>query len=507
MLIWLILIPLLAGPLAWLSERRGPHWPRFISLGALSLDLALTLGMWPSDRDPSAPSSEPWISALMVPWIPRWGISIHLGIDGISLLLIALTGLLGIMAVFASWTEIRDRVGFFHLNVLWVITGVIGVFLALDLFLFFVFWEVMLVPMYFLINIWGHEHRIYAATKFFLFTQAGSLLLLIAIVGLTILHARQTGVLTFDYQDLLDTRLDPTVAMWLMLGFFAAFAVKLPVVPFHSWLPDAHTEAPTGGSVLLAGLLLKTGAYGLLRFTIPLFPEASHSFAPIAFALAVVGILYGAVLAFAQHDLKRLVAYSSISHLGFVLLGLYAWNGLALRGAVMQMLAHGISSGALFMLAGALQERLHTRDMRQLGGLWAAIPKMAAIALFFAIASLGLPGLGNFVGEFLVLVGSYQVTIIGTVLATLGLVASVIYSLALMQRTFYGPVESPHPGRPTDFSNQVPDLSRPARVMFGVMIALQVWLGLYPRPVLTIAGSSIEHLQASTAASAMVSQR
>jgi len=501
MLIWLILIPLLAGPLAWLSERRGTHWPRLISIGALALDLVLTLGMWAHYREPAALSAQPWISAWMVPWIPRWGISIHVGMDGISLLLIALSGLLGIMAVFASWTEIRERVGFFHLNILWVIAGVIGVFLALDLFLFFVFWEVMLVPMYFLINSWGHENRTYAATKFFLFTQAGSLFLLIAIVALAILHARQTAVLTFDYQDLLVTRLDPTVAMWLMLGFFAAFAVKLPVVPFHSWLPDAHTEAPTGGSVLLAGLLLKTGAYGLLRFTIPLFPEASQSFAPIAFALAVIGILYGAVLAFAQHDLKRLVAYSSISHLGFVLLGLYAWNGLALRGAVMQMLAHGISSGALFMLAGALQERLHTRDMRQLGGLWTTIPKLAAVALFFAIASLGLPGLGNFIGEFFVLVGSYQVTILGTVLATLGLVAAAIYSLALMQRTFYGPVEAPQP------SHVVPDLSRPALAMFGVMIVIQVWLGLYPQPVLTMAGSSIEHLQALTAASAIVLQR
>jgi NADH-quinone oxidoreductase subunit M len=490
-LIWLILIPLIAGPVAWLSERRGTRWPRLISLAALAFDLALTVMLWMIHREPSALSLQPWFSSLMIPWIPRWGITVHLAIDGLSVLLIALSAFLGIMAVLASWTEIQDRVGLFHLNVLWVLGGVIGVFLALDLFLFFVFWEVMLVPMYLLIQIWGHEHRSYAATKFFLFTQAGSLLLLVAIVALAFIHARQTGVVTFDYEALLATQLAPDVAMWLMLGFFAAFAVKLPVVPFHTWLPDAHTEAPTGGSVLLAGLLLKTGAYGLLRFTIPLFPEASQSFRPIAMPLAVVGILYGAVLAFAQYDFKRLIAYSSISHLGFVLLGLYAWNSLAVHGAVMQMIAHGISTGALFMLAGALQERLHTRDMRELGGLWAAIPKMAAIALFFVVASLGLPGLGNFIGEFLVLVGSYPVSSVSTALATLGIVAAAIYSLALMQRTFYGPLNRPDHG-------PVPDLSRFALATFAAMIAVQVWLGLYPQPVLTLASPSIEHLQSLT---------
>jgi NADH-quinone oxidoreductase subunit M len=288
--------------------------------------------------------------------------------DGLSLLLVLLTVLLGLMAVVASWSEIRERVGFFHFNLLWVLAGIVGVFLALDLFLFYVFWEMMLVPMYFLIGIWGHESRIYAAIKFFIFTQASSLLMLLAIVTLFFLHHQQFGVYTFDYIALLGTPLGPGMAMWLMLGFFVAFAVKLPVVPFHTWLPDAHTEAPTAGSVILAGLLLKTGAYGLLRFVVPLFPEAARAFAPAAMVLGVIGILYGAVLAFAQTDLKRLVAYTSISHLGFVVLGIFAWNEWALQGAVMQMICHGLSTGALFILVGALQERLQTRDMGRMGG-------------------------------------------------------------------------------------------------------------------------------------------
>ena len=277
----------------------------------------------------------------------------------------------------------------------------------------------------------------------------------------------------------------PSTAMWLMLGFFAAFAVKLPAVPFHTWLPDAHTEAPTAGSVILAGLLLKTGAYGLLRFAIPLFPEAARTFAPVAMGLGVVSILYGAILAFAQTDLKRLVAYTSVSHLGFVLLGVFAWNELALQGAVMQMICHGLSTGALFILVGALQERIHTRDIRRMGGLWSVMPKMGAVGLFFAMASLGLPGLGNFVGEFLVLVGSYQVSVPMTVLATLGLVAATVYSLSLVQRTFHGENRE---------GWAAPDLSARDLAIFGVMIVLLVWLGLYPQPVLSTAEPALKSL-------------
>jgi NADH-quinone oxidoreductase subunit M len=498
-LAWLILLLLAAGPAAWLLDRRGPQWPRWIALGALAVDLVLTLILWFEREARVSPSNQgAWLADLSMRWIPRFGITFHLAMDGLSLLLVLLTLFLGLTAVVASWTEIRERVGFFHFNLLWVLAGVLGVFLALDLFLFFLFWEVMLVPMYFLISIWGHEHRVYAAVKFFIFTQAGSLLMLIAILGLVFIHAQQAGVLSFDYMQLLGTTMDQTVAMWLMLGFFAAFAVKLPAVPVHAWLPDAHTEAPTGGSVVLAGLLLKTGAYGLLRFAVPLFPGAAQAFAPVAMALGVIGILYGAVLAFAQTDLKRLVAYSSISHLGFVLLGIFSWNVIALEGSVMQMIAHGITTGALFILVGALQERLGTRDMRRMGGLWATVPRFGAITLVFAIASLGLPGTGNFIGEFLVLLGSYRVNVFLTALAALGLVAAVIYSLALIQWTFHG---SAH----TDWTGQ--DLPTRYLATLGAMIAVQVWLGLYPQPVLDVAGQALQSLRGFGDPSVIVSRR
>jgi NADH-quinone oxidoreductase subunit M len=323
-------------------------------------------------------------------------------------------------------------------------------------------------------SIWGHENRVYAAIKFFIFTQASSLLMLLAILTLFFLHHQQTGVYTFAYDQLLGTLMDPSTAMWLMLGFFVAFAVKLPAVPFHTWLPDAHTEAPTAGSVILAGLLLKTGAYGMLRFVLPLFPQAAWLFAPAAMVLAVTGILYGAVLAFAQADLKRLVAYTSISHLGFVLLGIFAWNELALQGAVLQMICHGISTGALFMLAGALQARLHTRDMRRMGGLWSTAPRLGGVGLFFAMAALGLPGLGNFLAEFLVLVGSFRVSALLTMVATLGLVTATVYALRLVQQTFHGPNTE---------GWRIPDLTARNMATMAVMIAALVWLGLYPPSV------------------------
>ena len=388
-LAWLVLLPFIAGVLAWISGRWSHAWPRWIALAGISGDLALAIALWMRTRTAAPPAQRPWLADLDVRWIDALGIRFHLGLDGLSLLLVLLTAFLGIMAVAASWTEIQDRVGLFHFHLMWVLAGIIGVFLALDLFLFYFFWEMMLVPMYFLIAMWGHERRIYAAVKFFIFTQISGLLMLVAIVALYFVHGRATGAYTFDYVQLVGTPLEPATAWWLMLGFFGAFAVKLPVVPVHTWLPDAHTEAPTAGSVVLASLLLKTGAYGLLRFVLPLFHDAAAAFAPIAIGLGVAGILYGAVLAFGQTDLKRLVAYTSVSHMGFVLVGVFAGTTLALQGAVLQILCHGISTGALFILVGALQERTHTRDMNRLGGLWAAVPRMGGLTMFFALGGDG----------------------------------------------------------------------------------------------------------------------
>ncbi len=490
-MLYLILLLLVAGLAAWWSERLNTHYPRRLSLAAIVLALLYLLAIvndLPPDRfslTPAASNPESWLMHLRIDWIPRFGIALELAMDGLSLLLLLLTLLLGIVAVAASWEEVDYKPGLFQANLLWTLAGVCGVFLALDLVLFFLFWEVMLIPMYLLIAIWGHENRGYAAMKFFIFTQVSGLLMLLSIVILGWQASAGMGHLSFSYFDLLGTPLSPRTAMLVMLGFFLAFTVKLPGFPFHTWLPDAHTQAPTAGSVLLAGILLKTGAYGLLRFCIPLFPEASMQFAPVAMALGVAGVLYGAVLAFAQRDFKRLVAYSSVSHMGFVLLGLYAWNTLALQGAVMQMVAHGVSTAALFMMAGALQHRLHSRDMTTMGGLWHQAPRMGACAMFFAVASLGLPGLGNFVAEFLVLAGLFAVQPWVTAAAALGLITAAIYALWMMQQTFQGT---------PDQERQMADFGpREMLTMVAMMLAL-LWLGLYPQPVLDLAQPVLDSL-------------
>jgi len=408
-------------------------------------------------------------------WIPAIGASYHLGIDGISLWMVLLTTFLMPASVLISY-HINDRVKAFFVLLLVLETSLLGVFLSLDLALFYVFWEAMLVPMYFLIGIWGYERRRYAAVKFFLYTLAGSLVML---VGVLFLYA--AGGHTFDIGTIAQVRLPGATQDWLFWAFFASFAIKVPLVPLHTWLPDAHTEAPTAGSVLLAGVLLKMGTYGFLRFSIPLFPDAAHRYAPVLATLGVIGILYGGAIAVVQKDLKRLVAYSSVSHLGFVVLGIAALTPVATTGSVLQMVNHGLSTGALFLLVGMLYDRAHTRRIADFGGVASVIPVYAGIFLFVSLSSLGLPGLNGFIGEFLILNGTFPVLRVLAILGTGGVVLAAIYLLWAYERVFTGPTRLPHAERASRWK----DLSVRELAAVVPLLIMTVVIGVYPRPFLT----------------------
>ncbi len=405
-----------------------------------------------------------------------WGFSWYLGVDGISLPMVVLTALLVPIALAAS-TAINRRVKEFVVFVLLLEAGLIGVFLALDLLLFFAFFEAILIPMYFIIGIWGGERRVYAAVKFFLYTAFGSALMLAAIIGLSVLFARQTGLPTFAYTDLLDLSLNPNTARWLFAAFALAFAIKVPMFPLHTWLPDAHVEAPTAGSVLLAAILLKLGTYGLVRFNLGLFPQASVDFVPIMAALAVIGIVYGAVVAIVQPDLKKLVAYSSVSHLGFIVLGTFALTSGGLAGGVVQNINHGITTGALFLLVGMIYDRRHTKQIADFGGLAKVVPALAAAFLFTTFASIGLPGLNGFVGEFLVLIGSFPSLPIHTIIAASGVVLAAIYLLWAYERTFTGMPDKPE-------NEKMLDLNLREKLILAPLVLLMLLLGLYPKILL-----------------------
>ena len=508
MLPTLIAIPFLAGLLCWLVERYNKRLPRWIALIGMTLTFALSLVLWQygnfngmSKQVLSPQAAIPWFAEFSVPWIPRLGISFHLAMDGMSLLMVALTALLGVAAVACSWNEIQRRVGFFHLNLLWSLGGVIGVFMAIDMFLFFFFWEMMLVPIYFLIAIWGHDvvggkTKEYAATKFFIYTQLSGLIMLVGILLLVLFSQAQTGRYSFNYNDLLGT----SMGGWeypIMLCFFIGFAVKLPIIPFHGWLPDAHAQAPTAGSVDLAGVLIKTAAYGLIRFVLPLFPVASQEFAPIAMTLGTIGIFYGAWLAFMQTDMKRLLAYTSISHMGFIVLAIYAGTLLSLQGLMVQMLAHGLSSAALFIMAGQLYERLHTRDITVMGGMWGQFRYYAPLLMFFCAALLGIPGTGNFIGEFMILFGSFAQYPVFVVFATFSLVLAGLYSLLLVYRALFGANNLKEVAKNETVDHGLPerrlkDLGRREISLLLMLAVGLVWLGLYPQPILDTSSHAMQ---------------
>ena len=404
-------------------------------------------------------------------WINQPPINYHLGVDGISLFLVILTTFLTPISILASWKSIEHRVKEFFVMLLMLEVGVVGVFLSLDLFLFFLFWEVMLIPMAFLIGIWGHERRVYAAVKFVLYTMAGSILMLVGIIWL------YNATNTFDLptiQQMLATgilALAPRTEMLLFLAFFLAFAIKVPLFPLHTWLPDAHVEAPTAGSVMLAGVLLKMGTYGMIRFCLPLFPGASHRAAPWVAALAIIGIIYGALVAMVQPNLKKLVAYSSVSHLGFVVLGIFAFQNISMQGAVFQMLAHGISTGALFLLVGMLYDRRHTFEISEYGGLATPMPKLAAFFLFVALSSLGLPMLNGFVGEYLILLGTYQRHWQWASWAALGVILSACYLLWSYQRVFFGEITK-------EKNRTLSDTSAREKWILVTMAVVTLWMGI-----------------------------
>ncbi len=414
-------------------------------------------------------------------WIRTFGAKYLLGVDGISLLLVVLTSLLTFIAVLSSWTAIEKRVKEYYFFLLLLEVGMIGVFLSLDLILFYVFWEVMLVPMYFLIGIWGGENKLYAAIKFFLYTLFGSVMMLI---GILVLRGHYG---TFDLMTMIDagSPLAGALQGWVFLAFFLGFAIKVPMFPFHTWLPDAHVEAPTAGSVILAGVLLKMGTYGFVRFSLPLFPDASRKFVPWIVTLALIAIIYGALVSLMQKDMKKLVAYSSVSHMGFVILGLFALTPMAMKGAILQMINHGISTGALFLIVGVVYERRHTRAIADFGGLSSRMPIYAAVFLIMTMSSIGLPGLNGFIGEFLILMGVFPVNWIWTAFAATGIILGAGYMLWLYQRVMFGKLDNP--------ANQaLSDLNLREFATFVPLIILAFWIGLAPKPFLRLIEKPVE---------------
>jgi NADH-quinone oxidoreductase subunit M len=473
MLSVIVFLPLVGGLLVLLAGGRGDRpdrerLVRILALAASIVTFAATLLLWSRFN----PASADYQFVEQHAWIPTFGIQYLVGVDGISLFLIVLTGFLTPLALLSSWDSVHKSVKLFSFFLLALESAMLGVFVSIDLFLFYIFWDAVLIPMYFLIGIWGYERRIYAAIKFILYTMAGSVLMLIAIIGLAWAKSA-AGPASFDLRELYSVNLSPWMEQWCFLAFTLAFVIKVPLFPFHTWLPDAHVEAPTAGSVILAGVMLKMGTYGLLRFAFPLFPKVAMAFAPVLAALAIVGIIYGALVAMVQPDMKKLVAYSSVSHLGFVVLGLAAMNVQGVQGSLYQMLNHGVSTGGLFMMVGMLSDRRHTRLISEFGGLKAVMPRLVAAFLLITLSSIALPGMNGFVGEFLILLGTFRWSAQFAAFASTGVILSAVYMLWMFQRVNYGEVTN-------EKNRALPDLTPREWAMVVPTIAMAIVMGVFP---------------------------
>jgi NADH-quinone oxidoreductase subunit M len=477
-------------------NRENTRAIKFFSTLVVAIDFALSVPLWFwYDRSPGAPLFQ---FVEKFDWIPSLGVQYSFGIDGIALLLILLTNLVSFIAVYSSYTAIQQRQKEYYVLLLLLQTGMLGVFCALDFFLFYVFWEVMLVPMYFLIGVWGGPRRLYAAIKFFLFTLGGSVLMLLSIVGLYFFNSEGIPFLniaglgnprTFDVLQYhaIGHLIPPNLQFWIFLGFFFGFAIKVPMFPFHTWLPDAHTEAPTAGSVILAAVLLKMGTYGFVRFSLPILPDATRQLLLPMVVLSIIGIIYGALVTMVQKDMKRLIAYSSVSHLGFVMLGLFALNPMGVTGSVLQMINHGISTGALFLLVGIIYERRHSRMISDYGGIAKQMPLYATLFLITALSSMGLPALNGFVGEFTILIGVANRNIWWAAAAGLGIILGAAYLLWLYQRVFWGPLDNPA-------NKQLPDLDARETWTLLPLVACMIWIGIYPKPFFEILERPVQYV-------------
>lgn len=479
LLSWIIFSPLI-GSIPILFFRK-PKTIRFWSLSVSLWTFLLSLKLF-SNFEIGVSEMQ---FAEKIPWIRSMGISYAVGVDGLSLFLVLLTAFLTLIVLLASWSAITERLRGYYFLILALETGMLGTLLSLDLFLFYVFWEAMLIPMYFVIGVWGGDRKVYAAVKFVLYTMTGSLLMLVGILYLGFFHAPSHGTPSFDLAGILELDIPMDTQIWLFVVFSLAFAIKVPLFPLHTWLPDAHVEAPTAGSVILAGVLLKMGAYGFLRFAIPLFPLAVEAAAPWIGALAVTGIIYGSLVSLVQVDLKKLIAYTSVSHLGFVMLGLFALNPQGLQGGIYQMLSHGLSTGALFLIVGIIYERRHTRLIRDFGGLWKVVPVLAGCFLVITLSSIGLPALSGFVGEFLVLLGAFRSYRTLAVIGAIGLVLGALTMLRMFQNVMFGPIEN-------EKNLGLKDLNGREILILSPILLLILLMGLYPRPFLARMDASVE---------------